>query len=340
MLKAIRRRWCVLGIAIVAGCVAGRVLYTEWNVRAQISQFKTEEGHMQAADALVQIGGPAVPSLIPLLNAEHEWLPTQTAWVLSRIGPGAGEAVPALMRRVRDHGDSYAIRALGNIGAAAKPSVPILVEALRIEPSLWIDVVWALGGIGGDDAIGALIENLSHEEPSGVRNFAAESLAQIGPTAIPALIDALHAPDAVLRTWAAEGLGLIGTDAQIAVPSLLDARNDSDIWVRMRSANALFRIDARADVAVSTLVTALQSEDARVRSFAAIYLGALGESGRPAESVLMEALQDDHPNVRCSAAGALGDIKARGAVPALVRALQDSDAEIRWAARVALKKIR
>ena len=143
----IRRRWCVLGIAIVAGCVAGRVLFTEWNVRAQISQFKTEEGHMQAADALVQIVGPAVPSLIPLLNAEHEWLPTQTAWVLSRIGPGAGEAVPALMRRVRDHGDSYAIRALGNIGA---DDLRVLVDQ-RVAVVV-IGVTDIRGGVSGEAA--------------------------------------------------------------------------------------------------------------------------------------------------------------------------------------------
>ncbi len=46
--------------------------------------------------ALVRIGAPAVPALIPELKSKKTWVPADAAMVLEGIGPPAKDAIPAL----------------------------------------------------------------------------------------------------------------------------------------------------------------------------------------------------------------------------------------------------
>jgi len=83
----------------------------------------------------------------------------------------------------------------------------------------------------------------------------------------------------------------------------------------------------------------LGDEDARVRAAA---FSALGRIGPDAAAGLVEALQKDKSaRIRAGAAAVLPTISDQPpvAVPALIGALTDTDAEVRAAAARALKKI-
>ena len=63
-------------------------------------------------------------------------------------------------------------------------------------------------------------------------------------------------------------------------------------------------------------------------------VGALGRLKDPAAApALTKALEDPDPNVRWAAVGALGRLKDPAAAPALTKALEDPDENVRKAAR-------
>lgn len=144
-----------------------------------------------AASALAAIGPEAVPALTSAL----------TAAVYTKRGP--------------------IIRALGELGSAAKQAVPMLMEVLQ-DPVL--------------------------HDYLGVRSQAAESLGKIGPeagAAVPALIEALKDENSTVRSAAAGALGEIGSDAWDVASALNDALNDDDQWVRKAAGQALAKVEGR-----------------------------------------------------------------------------------------------
>jgi HEAT repeat protein len=66
---------------------------------------------------------------------------------------------------------------------------------------------------------------------------------------------------------------------------------------------------------------------------------AFGAAGAPAVPALIRALGDSDRDVRCESAEALGDLGDPQAIPALIKALGDSDREVRRAAAWALGKL-
>lgn len=88
----------------------------------------------------------------------------------------------------------------------------------------------------------------------GVRQTATDSLARIGPAAIPALIDALKDPNAEVRDRAAQALARMGPPARQAVPQLIAALQDPDWKVRRSAARALGQIGPDAEKAVPALI--------------------------------------------------------------------------------------
>jgi HEAT repeat protein len=224
--------------------------------------------------------------------------------------------------------------------------------------------------------------------------------------ALPALANALEAPNARLRWTAVMAIGQFGDRARSALPSLLKAINDSNFRVREEAANAIAQIapqkadaaipeltklmndpeiTARADraavslakmgkLAMPTFLTALTNGAVHVRSRAAFHLQDLGTNALPAVPMLVKTLADEDwipaqaacwtlgalraepelvvpalaklvegPKAGCRmpALVALGRFgaEARAALPAVVKALNDSDAEVREAATNAVRKI-
>jgi HEAT repeat protein len=79
---------------------------------------------------------------------------------LSKIGPEAKAAVPALIEALEDNKNrSLAANALGSIGSKAKAAVPTLIEALKdADWSIRVFATWALEQINTPEAQKALEE--------------------------------------------------------------------------------------------------------------------------------------------------------------------------------------
>ena len=91
------------------------------------------------------------------------------------------------------------------------------------------------------------------DEDYDVRQSAAGALGQIGPAAVPALIQALKRDeDSWVRMLAATALGAIGPDAKAAVPALIQALTDEHDDVRGQAAEALEKINIEAEATEDT----------------------------------------------------------------------------------------
>jgi HEAT repeat protein len=169
---------------------------------------------MDAADALVNIGSLAVPSLMEALKSEDSNLRWRAASVLSDLGVEAAPAVGALTAVLQDADGQvrlYATLALGNIGVAAKPAVPALMAALQ-------------------------------DKEQYVRIYAPSALRKIGveaKVAIPALTVALKDKNSRVRLNAAYALGAMGCEASSAVPDLVKLLNDEIPYVRFGAVKGL-----------------------------------------------------------------------------------------------------
>lgn len=121
---------------------------------------------------------------------------TQASMAFIVLGDTARDAVPRLME-IYGENSSVETRcaiedSLGWIGPAAKPALPLLLQAATNSNNrVLADALWALGEI--------------HAEPK---------------LCVPALVSALSDPDGQTKLSAAHALGMFGTDAQSAVPSL------------------------------------------------------------------------------------------------------------------------
>jgi HEAT repeat protein len=129
----------------------------------------------------------------------------------------------------------------------------------------------ALGQVGDDAAIGALVRAL-RDESMWVRRAAAEALGAIGsPLAVPALVEALQNA-ATDQAEATDGCAshllraslvcaLSHFDAPKARAMLVGATEDPDLAVRWQAARGLLRI---GDVSALPALKALLEDDAQV----------------------------------------------------------------------------
>ncbi|MFC1783765.1 HEAT repeat domain-containing protein [Planctomycetota bacterium] len=207
--------------------------------------------------------------------------------------------------------------------------------------------------------LGRLTEDLRHwkEPSSGPEGWLAEvgwgrkrllqdifnDLIDLGPGAVPVLIQTLQDEDATLRSQAAIYLMFIRPPARQAVPALKNALQDPDITVRINAAYALGKISPaqQGKLAVDVLARALDSDDHTVKLWAVFTLAALGPTIDEVVPALVKAVKDEDILVRHSAIDALGAMgpAAQQALPALRQLKNNPDEAIRQAAAEALEKI-
>ncbi|MDM8000783.1 MAG: HEAT repeat domain-containing protein, partial [Dehalococcoidia bacterium] len=164
-----------------------------------------------------------------------------------------------------------------------------------------------------------------------VRIKAMEALTKVGEPAIPAMIAALGAPDALVRRGASDTLAKIGEGAVPALThSLLD--ND-DRHVRIEAVESLGKMGHER--AVPPLVLALMDPDGDIQEMAA---QALVSTGKPAVMPLVRVLRVAGNPVRARVIEVL--LRIRGlAVKPLVELLGDQNPEVRLAVSETLVKI-
>lgn len=153
--------------------------------------------------------------------------------------------------------------------------------------------------------------------------------------------------DSVLRQRSVMILSGMGSDAQIAVPAVVRALHDENDRVRQ---SALFTLDillpGMGQEKIQILPRVLEATRdgaAGVRNNAVILLGYYSDQASMVVQVVANALNDSDLLVRSGAMRSILRLNAQGAnkpvVAALLKLLQDGNAEVRTAASNALRRI-
>jgi len=214
---------------------------------------KDESLKMQAAHALSQRGlaeNEVLPIFIAGLKNETPSVRRQAAEMIARYGAKASKAAPDLIKALDDKDDAVCIAALQTlrgIGADPKSLFPAMVKVLRRPDPKLHPIASQIIFQVGPDAIPELIDMLKKEDAAGVRLACLQTLAMVGPPAkdaVSELIKTLDDPSARVRMTAARALGNIGPDAKAAEKALTKATKDTDGNVQSIANAALAQIRA------------------------------------------------------------------------------------------------
>jgi len=146
---------------------------------------------------------------------------------------------------------------------------------------------------------------------------ARKRLTEIGPKAVPALIDALASWDNKTFNQSMQVLQEIGAPA---IPAIEKALDDPRLYARRWSRELAQRMRIQSDAAKASLLKGLAMENALDRASSALALGALKVEA--AVPKLRALLGDSDPDVVRAAALALGQIGAKDAGDEILRALE------------------
>jgi HEAT repeat protein len=179
------------------------------------------------------------------------------------------------------------------------------------------------------------------DERLDVRRGAVNILYQMGPhvsAAAVALLGALKDDDAAIRSNAAAAIGTCVRSVKGAAPVLVALLADPDEQVRLFAAKALNGV--RPDLIVEPILPRLAEEDPKRRVEAAKLLGYAMERGDAALPALIEALGDENAEVRLMAVGALGVMNPSKAAKDLAKLIGDDDVRVRKAVVQSLGRAR
>lgn len=273
--------------------------------------FRSENANirMHAAAAAIGISGSARPYISVFTEAlagdQPGTTPFHAALLLREVGPAAEPAIPALLEALRGTGppSALAAEALGSIGRAPEKVVPALLRVVTER---------------GPKEIG--------------RREAILSLARF-PTeksrTVPVLLDVVQERDGNLDK-ALRALAELGYRSDSLVATLADLLDSPD-WVHRRSAyHYLSHFPQPTGLFVERAVKAVGSDDDRlVRQEALSYLERLvdvPESRAAALRGIVKAVDDEHWRIRSPAvralASAAGD-DGRSVAAGLTVALSD-----------------
>jgi HEAT repeat protein len=248
---------------------------------------------------LVAEGEAAVEPLITALTLDDAHVRSEAAWALGHIGDA--RAVEPLVTALADADHQVRLAAAEALGRFRDPrAVDPLLTVLRekgMAAQQRVTAIAALGMSGDTRAVEALLDALHDREPT-VRDAASRALSSIKDARnVAPLMQVLKVEDVTVGAQAAETLAQLGRSA---VAPLLSALRDQDRRVRARAAEALMKIGSAA---LESLLAALEDRRYDVRQGAAEALAKTGD--RRAIAPLMTALWDDDSDVRKAAAEAL-----------------------------------
>ncbi|MBN2188791.1 MAG: HEAT repeat domain-containing protein [Chitinispirillaceae bacterium] len=270
---------------------------------------------------------PLRRSLIEALGetGDHSYYPLLKALL--------GGSEPAMIRK-------SAAYALGRL--KDRRAVPPLIGLLADKnPHLRTRAVEALGEIGSNEAYGPVM-SLAADGSGFVRQKVMESLGKLANSdCLHLLENALNDPDAKVSEAAAQAMGELGVPA--AVPLLRKYLCDAGPRSRGAAVAALGRI--LCPEAAQAVCESLGDADASVQWRALCRIPFFVEKGflEDRRGFIMEKLlsfaESGNPSLKRAGIIAMGALKDRGAIPALIRALEDANDLIRWSAALSLGKL-
>src|SRR5688572_20747214 len=275
-----------------------------------------DERRREAFGRLSEMGEPAVPVLLELLNENRIPVSGDAFNALANLGPRAGSAVPELRKMLKQERDLQRRAAwiLGTIGPAAEPAVPDLAPLMQhADPRLREVTAEALGKIGGAGQAAldhALASGSARDREAAMSGMAGRKLDLESRRR---LIEAgLADPDPLVRERTIRLMSVDQNEADSLAGHLVMALNDPDPRVNRSAQTALTMHLQRGGPSPRFLAAVLGTNDAGARADVAWRLGIPDSphgQGFPLDDVvqkaLLEAVSDSHPPVRVYAARAL-----------------------------------
>jgi HEAT repeat protein len=244
-------------------------------------QNPSSQVRLFAVGALSQLGSTArseMPVLRELAEDDDPGVSKAAKDALNVLGKAEEES----LRRRLETGSlterEEAAQGLGQLGKAARPAVPVLIEALA-------------------------------DKNAAVRTAAKGALVRIGPEVVPVLGEALQDGKPEVRRGAAQALAELGADSRDTLPLLIAAADEPAL--RKDAVAALAKIGRDA---VPSLISRLSVEQSRERR--ALVRDVLVEIGPDAVPALERARKSPAPEVQNVAADALERIDKKSSVPA------------------------
>ncbi|HEX6791176.1 MAG TPA: HEAT repeat domain-containing protein [Candidatus Krumholzibacteria bacterium] len=191
--------------------------------------------------------------------------------------------------------------------------IPLLASTDR---ALARAAIFALGQLGNRDAVDPLIK--ARTDVPEETQLIAEALGKLGgDVAVAALLELLRDPAPVVRAEAALGLAR-NKDAGAATALLLLVYDPDPVVAR----NAIYALEKQDPLprSCTAVLSCLDNTDPGIRAAAARTLGKLKCAA--ATDALVHCLDDRDIHVVVNAAAALGDIKAKSAVYELGRIIE------------------
>ena len=293
-----------------------------------------------AAQALIDFGPAAIPSILSTLQNEEE---DEIVGLLLRVVNviGGREAIPSILQFL-DH-DNPMIRrlALETLGEIPDPASMDYLLA-KLDDS---DVASQQAAVNSISALVAAFPEVSNEVLGKIRRLLLSSSTPIKLNSLSVYVNiqgegyhdglllASKDSDAVIRQKAVSLMGKF-SEERFADQLVLSLADESTA-VRLAAINAIVR--HRPETGLDPLISSLDDNDIWIRTAAA---QALGEYRHPATiEPLMRHLMNDPPPVRIAVIEALGKSETPEVKEVLFRCLNEPDPEIQRAAMLALARI-
>jgi HEAT repeat protein len=275
-------------------------------------------------------------SLMQTLHADDSRV--REAAIVTLMRNGSSKIVPLLVEAARDPRSeqrALACRYLVTAGTRPEEAVPILVAASSdTDPIVRFEVASSFGHLVRGNVFGmAQLASPSSGTPA----------VDLRAASIVALRRLLKDPVGTTRVAAAEGLGHFGPDAGAAA-DLEAATGDKERDVRLAAARALLRVNGSSDPSAGRTLVALVADPEPIadrRAVLDVVLSASTEVQDKAAVALAGLLTADEISTSADVMECLVTMgpRARAALPAIERQLDDDDPVQRAGAAVALASI-
>ncbi len=248
--------------------------------------------------------------------------------------------LPAVLHDYLEGKGSPQIEAMLALRKIGRLAVPSLIAAFKTPgDTIQFRIASVLGEIG-PPALPYLVEALKDNDPlikAGAASAIA-GMAPLAPRAIKQLVHNLEDKNEIVSSAAANALVAFGSSA---VPALVNAAKNPNRSHRYLPMHILARMGPKARAAIPTFIEHLNAPETSLVSEAITGLFHQGAASASAVPALLEILQNKTAANRRNAIRTLGSIgkQAQSAIPALVDILSSNEDELHLDAAAALGNI-